>query len=195
MHAHPASGAQAPARFRPAHPHSRLQDDWLYLHAQMPPAKWRALPSFGAAAAWLGMHDSLRRGQGRLEHLGRAYLNQRLDWPDYRRDMLCEADLHYSHLRGHHRNEDTEAFPRMRQQEPRLARGFDLLENDHQQLEQHLHAVDGWLAGLQGRAALTPDPALAEQLHTAVQTAGALLYRHLMDEEDLVIPLLALHSP
>ena len=35
---------------------------------------------------------------------------------------------------------------------------------------------------------------LVERLHTAVQTQGTLLYRHLADEEDLVIPVLALNA-
>jgi hypothetical protein len=39
-----------------------------------------------------------------------------------------------------------------------------------------------------------PQLDLVERLHTAVQTQGTLLYRHLADEEDLVIPVLALNA-
>lgn len=53
--------------FKPTHIHSKLDGSWLYLHEQMPPQKWAALPSFGTAATWLGMHHSLRRGQQGLD--------------------------------------------------------------------------------------------------------------------------------
>lgn len=178
--------------FTPSHPHSKLQSDWLYLHADMPPAKWAALPSFGTAATWLGMHHSLRHGQGALEHLGREFLNQRLGWADYRPQLLAVADAHYSHLHGHHGLEDRHYFPRLRQQEPRLQAGFDLLDSDHATIAQQLQGIHTLLARLQQQGAPEqPDPALAEQLHRAIDESGQWLYRHLMDEEDLVIPILA----
>lgn len=139
-----ATTATAPAVFTPSHPDSQLSADWLFLHAQMPPAKWPALPSFGAAASWLGMHDSLRKGQGELEHLSRDYLAQRLDWPDYRQRLLHLSGLHFDHLDGHHRNEDEHAFPHLRQLQPRLARGFDLLDADHRHIAgqiENIHAL------------------------------------------------------
>lgn len=64
--------------FKPTHIHSKLDGSWLYLHEQMPPQKWAALPSFGTAATWLGMHHSLRRGQGELDYLSREYQQGRL---------------------------------------------------------------------------------------------------------------------
>ena len=47
---------------------------------------------------------------------------------------------------------------------------------------------------LQLQRANTATPALAEQLQAAMHTNGELLYRHLADEEDLVIPVLALKA-
>ena len=116
------------ALFKPTHIHSKLDGSWLYLHEQMPPQKWAALPSFGTAATWLGMHHSLRRGQGELDYLSREYQQGRLRWPDYRSRLLHTAELHYGHLHGHHRLEDTHHFPQMRKLEPKLARGFDVLD-------------------------------------------------------------------
>lgn len=89
--------------FTPTHIHSKLDSDLLYLHEQMPPSKWYALPSFGSAASWLGMHHSLRRGQGELDYLNREFLNQRLEWEEYRNRVLKASELHYGHLHGHHR--------------------------------------------------------------------------------------------
>ena len=179
--------------FTPTHIHSKLDSDLLYLHEQMPPSKWYALPSFGSAASWLGMHHSLRRGQGELDYLNREFLNQRLEWDEYRNRVLKASELHYGHLHGHHRVEDAHYFPKFRQYEPKLARGFDVLDNDHQHIEQQLHQIETLLATLK-QAETTPNHALAEQLAQAIETGGEWLYRHLTDEEDLVIPILALRG-
>ncbi len=178
--------------FTPTHLESKLQSDWLYLHETLPPAKWGALPSFGAAASWLGMHHSLRRGQGELDYLNREYLNRRLEWEAYRSRLLKAAELHYGHLHGHHRVEDVHYFPKFRRLEPKLAQGFDVLDRDHEHINRQLHTIEPLLATLTRRE--TADPALAEQLAAAIESGGEWLYRHLADEEDLVIPILALHA-
>lgn len=178
--------------FKPTHIHSKLDGSWLYLHEQMPPQKWAALPSFGTAATWLGMHHSLRRGQGELDYLSREYQQGRLRWPDYRSRLLHAAELHYGHLHGHHRLEDTHHFPQMRKLEPKLARGFDVLDADHHHIEQQLYHIQTLLAALKQSEAA--NPALADKLAQAIEAGGGALYRHLADEEDLVIPILALRA-
>ena len=180
------------ALFKPTHIHSKLDGSWLYLHEQMPPQKWAALPSFGAAATWLGMHHSLRRGQGELDYLSREYQQGRLLWPDYRSRLLHTAELHYGHLHGHHRLEDTHHFPQMRKLEPKLARGFDVLDADHHHIEQQLYRIQTLLAALKQSEAA--NPTLADKLAQAIEEGGGALYRHLADEEDLVIPILALRA-
>lgn len=165
--------------FKPTHIHSKLDGSWLYLHEQMPPQKWAALPSFGAAATW-------------LDYLSREYQQGRLRWPDYRSRLLHAAELHYGHLHGHHRLEDTHHFPQMRKLEPKLARGFDVLDADHHHIEQQLYRIQTLLAALQQNEAA--NPALADKLAQAIEAGGGALYRHLADEEDLVIPILALRA-
>ncbi|MDO5058757.1 MAG: hemerythrin domain-containing protein [Neisseria sp.] len=178
--------------YTPTHKQSLLNPEWLYLHAEVPPAKWPLLPSFGNAASWLGMHHSLRKGQGELDYLGRRLQEGKLDWEAYRPRLLKAAELHYGHLDGHHRNEDESTFPRMRRDYPRLIEGFDLLENDHQHIDQQLHLIGKLLTEL--KHADKPDPALAERLAKEIALGGEQLYRHLADEEDLVIPILALEA-
>ncbi|KGQ43330.1 hemerythrin domain-containing protein [Gallibacterium anatis] len=180
--------------YKPSHPHSLLQDDQLFLLQRFPQDKWRMLPSFSGAAGWLGMHDSLRFGQGMLDHLGRQYLEQKLDWETFRQRLLHEAYLHYGHLDGHHRLEDDEHFPKMRLQQPKLASGFDLLENDHHQIAERLSEVDRDLLRLRQTQLQPSQQKWVDQLIDNIKQSGELLYRHLADEEDLVIPLLALQS-
>lgn len=179
-------------QFAPTHTHSKLQSDWLYLHEQMPPQKWYHLPSFGTASTWLGMHQSLCRGQGEIEQLNQTFAGGKLEWADYRETLLRLSYVHYGHLEGHHRLEDVRYFPKFRKLEPKLAQGFDILDNDHHHIDEQLHDIQTLLRQL--RQSQTADPKLAEQLLTHIGQSGEWLYRHLMDEEDLVIPILAIQE-
>ena len=178
--------------YTPTHAASELQPEWLYLHAQMPPAKWASLPSFGGAASWLGMHHSLRKGQNELDYLNRQFLNHNIEADSYRQRLLQAAFLHYGHLHGHHHLEDDADFPRLRLLEPKLNAGFDLLERDHVAVAAQTQHIDSLLNEL--KHAETATPALVEHLQQAMVHNGELLYRHLADEEDLVIPVLALNA-
>lgn len=178
--------------FKPTHIDSKLQSDWLYLHEQMPPEKWYNLPSFCTASTWLGMHQSLRRGQGEIEHLNQNYQNGVLEWSDYRQQLLRLANLHYGHLHGHHGIEDHHYFPKLRRHEPKLSKGFDVLDSDHHQIEQQLQHIEALLTQLRNQE--VNDPKLGEQMYQAMKTSGEWLYRHLTDEEDLVIPILAIYD-
>ena len=178
--------------YQPTHPDSLLQADWLTLHEHMPPAKWGSLPSFSGAAIWLGMHHSLRKGQNELDYLNRQMLEQQLDWSDYQQRVLQAAWMHHGHLEGHHRYEDHSCFPRLLKLAPQLGKGFDLLEHDHELVGECVSLTRSLLNTV--KHSTEPQLDLVERLHTAVQTQGTLLYRHLADEEDLVIPVLALHA-
>lgn len=180
------------ATFKPTHVDSKLQSDWLYLHEQMPPEKWYHLPSFCTASTWLGMHQSLRRGQGEIEHLNQEYQNGAIEWQDYRHQLLHSASTHYGHLHGHHSVEDHHYFPKLRRREPKLDKGFDVLDSDHHQIEQQLKQIETLFEQL--RQQQNNDPKLAEQLYQTIKTSGEWLYRHLTDEEDLVIPILAIQE-
>ena len=119
-------------------------------------------------------------------------MDQKLDWETFQQHLLHEAYLHYGHLDGHHRLEDAEHFPKMRLQQPKLAAGFDLLENDHQQIAERLSEVNRDLLRLRQTPVPQTQQKWVEQLINNIKQSGELLYRHLADEEDLVIPLLAL---
>lgn len=178
--------------FKPTHIDSKLQSDWLYLHEQMPPDKWYHLPSFCTASTWLGMHQSLRRGQGEIEHLNQNYQNGQLEWSEYRRLLLGRASSHYGHLHGHHGIEDHHYFPQLRLREPKLNKGFDVLDSDHHHIEAQLEQIQALLGQL--RYQENADPKLADALYHAIKEGGEWLYRHLTDEEDLVIPILAIYE-
>lgn len=176
--------------FQPAHIDSKLNPEWLYLHEHAPRSGWSELD--GAAGFWLGVHHSLRHRHVTLEQLGEAILDKRMEWADYRSQMLRTATHHLSNLHTHHHVEDNSYFPRLRRQEPKLAQGFDLLDSDHEDIEQRLKQWQKLIIEL--KRAEMPNIDLAGRMHTAFVAGSDRLMRHLSDEEDLVIPMLALYS-
>lgn len=164
----------------------RLTPDLLFLRERTPREAWDKLPPGSLARTWLAMHDSLRQGQQMLERLATHWQLKMIDAATFRDRALPVLRQHLSHLHGHHRLEDTHYFPQFRRIEPRLEKGFDLLERDHAEL----HAGIDVLEDLTRLGASSADGG-AQQLAEALHRVGGLLRRHLEDEEDLVIPLLA----
>ena len=174
---------------------SRLAPEWRYLLAQLPRERWPEAAAHGTAGVWLAMHASLREGQRRLEALSQRWLDKQVDWLGFRREAMPLLDAHLGHLHGHHRLEDEHYFPAFRRAEPRLAAGFDLLGADHQRIDtalQHLHRLQSQLTHANPAEAAAWQ--CAHALARALPACGTLLLAHLHDEEDLVIPLLALRE-
>ena len=173
----------------------RLAPELLYLLGQLPRERWPAEAAHGTAGVWLQMHESLRHGQQQLEALARRWVDKEVDWVGFRKQGLPLFDAHLGHLHGHHRLEDQHYFPALRRAEPRMAAGFELLEGDHRTIDQSVQTLHGLRQQL---ARANPAEAAAWQCaHDIVRelpVCGTLLERHLADEEDLVIPLLALHQ-
>jgi hypothetical protein len=71
-----------------------------------------------------------------------------------------------------------------------LAHGFDMLETDHVAIHHALEAFQGeGNAVLRAVSAGDDDRALGRML-TVLSQMGALLDRHLADEEELVVPIM-----
>ncbi|WP_298212231.1 hemerythrin domain-containing protein [Acidovorax sp.] len=173
----------------------RLAPDLLYLLEQLPRERWPAEAAHGTAGVWLSMHASLRHGQQRLETLAQRWLSKDTDWVGFRQEAVPLLDAHLGHLHGHHRLEDQHYFPVMRHAEPRLATGFDLLDSDHQAIDQSVQALHRLqLQLVRANPAEAAAWQCAHDLVRELPVCGRLLNRHLADEEDLVIPLLALRE-
>lgn len=171
----------------------RLTPDLLVLHARRPRDSWGTLPRGGLANTWLSMHDSLRHGQAQLERLATHWQLKLVDAATFRDRALPMLQQHLGHLHGHHRLEDTHYFPQFRAMEPRIARGIDLLEADHATLHQAIDALEDLTSRL---ASLDADDAqvddVIQRIAEALHRLGPVMRQHLLDEEDLVIPLIAI---
>ena len=99
-------------------------------------------------------------------------------------------------LHAHHNIEDMHYFPQIRVLDKRIEHGFDLLDADH-------HALDGMIETFTTsandviKAAMEGAP-LERQLdgfRTNIIGFQKDLDRHLVDEEDLIVPVLLKHAP
>ena len=97
-----------------------------------------------------------------------------------------------SQLGVHHQIEDYHYFPIFRAADERLARGFNVLEQDH----HAIHADMGRTADTANallRALVGQSDTLKRCSDDYAAASGALLnglIRHLDDEEDLIVPLI-----
>ena len=149
----------------------------------------------GLTRFWLDRHLMFRRALRDWQADTQGYLEKARDARAHGQATAQLGGFLINQLHGHHQIEDAHYFPVLSQAEARLARGFDLLDADH-------HALDAELAALTDAANTH-----LRQLSTggdATTSAGAMLTRlngfeaflnrHLVDEEELVVPVILHHA-
>jgi iron-sulfur cluster repair protein YtfE (RIC family) len=111
---------------------------------------------------------------------------------EFPRQLVPRLQFLLQQLGVHHQIEDLHYFPIFRAAEVRLARGFDVLENDHHAIHADMAATadtaNALLRALRGEA---DAPRRCGDDYAGA--SGALLeglIRHLNDEEDLIVPLI-----
>jgi len=156
---------------------------------------WERDPHFeGLVRFWLDRHGMFRQLSTLLTDEARAVEEGRLDPARYAPRLSRFGGMFLQELHGHHQIEDHHYFPVLARLEPRLERGFGLLDADH-------HALDDWLARFAeaANAVLTEARegralgARAGRFGQVMSDFAPLLERHLEDEEDLVVPVLLAH--
>ncbi|SFR55242.1 Hemerythrin HHE cation binding domain-containing protein [Yoonia tamlensis] len=172
-----------------------LPDPLRVLIKEFPRDAWQDHPQYSQLIAfWLDRHLMFRRLLTHLNDDLEAILDARSDTDTYKRGLARYGGMLINQLHGHHQIEDTQYFPVMAQLDTPVARGFDLLDSDH-------HAMDGLLAGLTDAAngVLKADAAGLRDalggLHGVLDGFGTMLNRHLVDEEELVVPVLLKYAP
>lgn len=166
-----------------------LPDALRVLIADFPREIWETHPNFGEMVQfWLSRHVMFRELLTRLEEELQGVLWDGADPDRYRARLGRMGGFFLQQLHAHHQIEDHHYFPRLVGLDSRIDHGFALLETDHA-------AIDGILAGftetanrvLQGadgmRDALGALDAVLQHTHRD-------LFRHLEDEEDLIVPVI-----
>lgn len=172
-----------------------LPDALRILLDDLPRDRWEAHPEFhGLVSFWLDRHLMFRRLMDAMGQEAEAMLNKRADPQHFAGAVSRYGGAFLQNLHGHHQIEDTQYFPRLKLIDPRLERGFDLLDADH-------HALDGILAGFADVANTAIQGVQkgdgmkgADGFRQALLSTQALIDRHLVDEEDLIVPVILSHE-
>lgn len=173
-----------------------LPDALRVLLAEYPRSGWQAHAQFdGLVRFWLDRHLAFRDLLTAMTTDTRAILDAGIAAETFARRLSWLGGRFVGDLHGHHGIEDGHYFPLLARLEPRLARGFDLLDADHHALADHLDrfadAANAVLNTWQG-----PGLRDASGAFLAVLDDSALLLdRHLTDEEDLIVPVILHHGP
>lgn len=170
-----------------------LPDDLRFLLEKYPREDWTGHENVqGMAMFWLERHNMFRELGGILTNAIGDYREGRTDAAQFAQFFAPRLNFFLSHLDGHHNVEDHQYFPTFARIEPRLKRGFDILDSDHHlihdALERNAETANGFIRALQeneDRQRFAADLYADEN-----ERLVAMLARHLDDEEDLIIPLI-----
>lgn len=173
-----------------------LPTDFVWLRETFPRERWTALALPQTAAHWLQMHAGFRQAGNHMGQVAAAYRAGTIDLRGFHDRLLPTLSNFLQHLDGHHNIETTHYFPQFRLIEPRVAAGIDLLDRDHEAVHAHLETLaergNALHRAVRGNG---PDAAdHAARMADALDAANPPLLRHLDDEEDIVIPLIALRG-
>jgi hemerythrin-like domain-containing protein len=170
-----------------------LPDDLRFLVEKYPRGEWTEHENVhGMAMFWLQRHNMFREMGGILTGAIADYREGRTDARQFAQFFAPRLNFFLGNLDGHHNVEDHQYFPVFARVEPRLKRGFDILDSDHHlihdALERNAQTANAFIQALQGDR----DAQLyaAEGYANENERLVTMLARHLDDEEDLIIPLI-----
>ena len=158
-----------------------------------PREMWSGHENLGQMARfWLQRHDMFRKLGGMTDAAVLRFREGGTKPAEFAGWFGPRLQFFLEQLHAHHRIEDGYYFPIFRAADARLARGFDVLENDHgalhEGIERSVTAANALLGALGGDV----DALMRAGESYALASASLLqgLRRHLDDEEDLIVPLI-----
>ena len=176
---------------------SGLPDALRVLLDAYPREAWESDAKFsGLIRFWLERHLMFRRVTTMIAADAENALDDAMDPRVFASRLSRQGSMLVGELHGHHSVEDLHYFPVLRTFDPRLERGFDILDRDHHALDRHLTTfADSANAALKatGEGGRARDEIAT--FHGDLTRLGGFLNRHLADEEDLVVPVLLKHAP
>ena len=173
-----------------------LPDALRVLLAEYPRDGWAADRNFqGLVAFWLERHMMFRKIMSLMLADTDALLDRSLDPAQYASKLGRLGGMFVNDLHGHHQIEDQHYFPVLAAKEHSIARGFEILDRDHHAIDGHL---DGFIKGanavLHRRDDRTAMQDAAGRFRTDLIRLDGLLNRHLIDEEELIVPIILRHG-
>ena len=173
-----------------------LPDALRVLLNDYPRERWDSHARFdGLTRFWLERHLMFRTLQEQLQQEARAYLAGLAAPQTFGQQAARLGGFLIQQLHGHHQIEDHHYFPVLARAEPRLERGFALLDADHHALDAELQALtEAFNNTLRPLSAGAEARDQAGRLEERLAGFGGFLDRHLHDEEDLVVPVILHHA-
>lgn len=165
---------------------------------QYPRDIWQSHRNFdGLTRFWLERHMMFRDLLVRIQGQTRQFVDHEAEPQRFARQTAHLTGFLLNQLHGHHQVEDIQYFPLLSSLEPRLQPGFELLDADHHALDGFLHSLaDGTNDLLENIRNGRPEAhTAAGRLEADLGRFALFLDRHLIDEEDLVIPTILHHAP
>ncbi|MDO5527766.1 MAG: hemerythrin domain-containing protein [Paracoccus sp. (in: a-proteobacteria)] len=173
-----------------------LPPELKFLLEQHPRETWRSGQLKGLGRTWLAIHGNFRDTVTRMSAQLDAVRETGTFAPAFAGRFAHEASGLLGHLNAHHAIEDDHYFPIFQHAEPRLVRGFEIMDADHHVIHDAIERFAGegnqFLQKI-GRAEGAPDAAQSfavDRMAEELSGFTRLLRQHLADEEDLVIPLI-----
>ncbi len=169
-----------------------LPDALRVLLEEYPRDAWEQDPGFdGLIRFWLDRHLMFRRLMKEMRGTTEALIDHKVDAGRYLAVVSRYGGMFVNGLHEHHTIEDTYYFPKLSQRDGRITTGFAILDSDH-------HAIDGYLNTFVEKANAVIAKAddrtglqdAAGAFRTQLKELERLLNRHLMDEEELIVPVI-----
>lgn len=168
----------------------KLPDSLRVLLEEYPREAWKDHKNFTEMVTfWLSRHLMFRQLVDTLQSDAEAVLDRRLDPGRLRQRVSRLGSTLLNELHTHHTVEDHHYFPQLNTLEPGLATGFSILDADHHDLDRLMERFATAANGLiQGNLEVG-------HYRDHVVSFTTLLDRHLVDEEELIVPVILKHGP
>ncbi|KMW59815.1 hypothetical protein AIOL_004799 [Candidatus Rhodobacter oscarellae] len=179
------------------HNRQALPQDMGLLLRDYPRDAWPGHPNFARSIQnWMGAHQMFRQLGEVTRKEAEGYLDKTRDPEDFAGRLGVYGNLLVRNLHGHHTWEDRSFFPELSEADDRFDHGLQMLEADHEVLDETLDRFTR--AGNRVVKLIQLDEAQAREeagaLHGIASEIEGYLARHLSDEEDLVVPIILHHK-
>jgi iron-sulfur cluster repair protein YtfE (RIC family) len=170
----------------------KLPDALRVLLEEYPRAGWELDPAFdGVVRFWLERHLMFRRLMTEMGSVTEALLDKKVAPERFAGALSRYGGMFVNGLHEHHTVEDTYYFPKLEKKDRRIAKGFKILDKDHHDLDSLL---SDFVGGANNVIHTSDKPAklyeAAGGFQKELRKLERLLDRHLVDEEELVVPVL-----
>lgn len=174
-----------------------LPEEMQLLLRDYPREAWPDHPNFAASIGnWMGAHRMFRQLADIITLDTQELLDKNNDPEDYARRLTRYGNMLVRNLHGHHGWEDHQFFPELEEADHRFMRGLEMLESDHEEMDQILASLTSSANRYLKLTDMSPEDAVNEapDVLKASESIQHFLARHLTDEEDLVVPILLHHK-